>query len=129
MATHPCLENPRDGGAWWAAVHGVAQSRTRLKQLSSSSSNTFLGFPGSAVKESACQCRRHKRRGYNPWVGKILWRRKWQPTLVFLPRKFHGQKSLVGHNPQGHKVLDKTQHACACMHTHTYTHIHKTPSY
>jgi len=36
-----CLENPRDGGAWWAAVSGVAQSRTRLKQLSSSSSNTF----------------------------------------------------------------------------------------
>ena len=35
-----CLENPRDGGAWWAAVYGVAQSRTRLKQLSSSSSNT-----------------------------------------------------------------------------------------
>ena len=34
-----CLENPRDGGAWWAAVYGVAQSRTRLKRLSSSSSN------------------------------------------------------------------------------------------
>ena len=34
-----CLENPRDGGAWWAAIYGVAQSRTRLKQLSSSSSN------------------------------------------------------------------------------------------
>ena len=37
---YSCLENPRDGGAWWAAVYGVAQSRTRLKQLSSSSSNT-----------------------------------------------------------------------------------------
>ena len=37
-----CLENPRDGGAWWAAVYGVAQSRTRLKQLSSSSSSTRL---------------------------------------------------------------------------------------
>ena len=35
-----CLENPRDGGTWWAAVHGVAQSRTRLKQLSSSSSSS-----------------------------------------------------------------------------------------
>ena len=40
-----CLENPRDGGAWWAAVYGVAQSRTRLKRLSSSSSNElFKGF-------------------------------------------------------------------------------------
>ena len=38
-----CLENPRDGGAWWAAVYGVAQSRTRLKQLSSSSSSSAFG--------------------------------------------------------------------------------------
>ena len=37
-----CLENPRDGGAWWAAVYGVAQSQTRLKRLSSSSSSSFL---------------------------------------------------------------------------------------
>ena len=37
-----CLENPRDGGAWWAAVYGIAQSRTRLKQLSSSSSSWVL---------------------------------------------------------------------------------------
>ena len=43
-----CLENPRDGGAWWAAVHGVTQSRTRLKQLSSSSSSSFPG--GTVVK-------------------------------------------------------------------------------
>ena len=40
-----CLENLRDGGAWWAAVYGVAQSWTRLKRLSSSSSNRILGFP------------------------------------------------------------------------------------
>ena len=48
-----CLENPRDGGAWWAAVYGVAQSRTRLKRLSSSSSSK--GFArSSAGKKSAC---------------------------------------------------------------------------
>ena len=41
-------------------------------------------------KESTCQCRRCKRRGFNPWVGKIPWSRKWQPTSVFLPGKFHG---------------------------------------
>ena len=41
-----CLENPRDGGAWWAAVHGVAQSQTRLNRLSSSSSSILLiGLP------------------------------------------------------------------------------------
>ena len=47
-----CLDNPRDGGAWWAAVYGVAQKRTRLKQLSSSSSSInkekqVEGKPGS----------------------------------------------------------------------------------
>ena len=59
-----CLENPRDGGAWWAAVYGVAQSRTRLKRFSSSSSSskhTQRGFPGGASgKEPACQCRKVK---------------------------------------------------------------------
>ena len=40
-----CLENPRDGGAWWAAVYGVAQSWTWLKRLSSSSSNVNMSFP------------------------------------------------------------------------------------
>ena len=50
-----CLENPRDGGAWWAAVYGVAQSRIRLKRLGSSSSMVFWGFPdGSDGKKSAC---------------------------------------------------------------------------
>ena len=53
-----CLENPRDGGAWWAAVYGVAQSWTRLKRLSSSSSSSrqvYKGFlHGSDGKESAC---------------------------------------------------------------------------
>ena len=41
---YSCLENPRDGGAWWAVVYGVAQSRTRLKRLSSSSSKSFIVF-------------------------------------------------------------------------------------
>ena len=52
------------------------------------------GFPGGAAgKESPCQSRRC---GFNPWVRKIPWRRKWQPTPIFLPGKFHGQRSLVG---------------------------------
>ena len=54
-------------------------------------------------KESACQCRRCSRRGFDPWVWKIPWRRKWQPTLVFLPRKSHGWRSLVGCSPWGCK--------------------------
>ena len=50
-------------------------------------------------KEPTCQCRRCKRCGVNSWVGKIPWGRKWQLTPVFLPEKFHGQRSLVGYGP------------------------------
>ena len=50
-------------------------------------------------KKSACQSRRL---GFDLWVRKIPWRRKWQPTLVFLPGKSHGQRSLVGYSPWGH---------------------------
>ena len=59
-----------------------------------------VDFPGSASdKDPACQCRRCKRYGLDPWVGKIPWRRKWQPTLEFLPGKYHVQRSLVGYSP------------------------------
>ena len=50
-------------------------------------------------KESACQCRRHRRLGFYPWVGKIPWRRKWQLPPAFLPGKSQGQRNLVGHSP------------------------------
>jgi len=50
-----CLENPRDGGAWWAAVYAVAQSRTRLKQLSSSSSREFIRKKGLWLKQNKSQ--------------------------------------------------------------------------
>ena len=53
-----------------------------------------------SCKEPACQCMRH---GYDLWVGKIPWRREWQPTPVFLPGKSHGQRSLVGYSPWVHK--------------------------
>ena len=49
---------------------------------------------GTSGKEPTCQGRRHKRCGFSPWVRKIPWRRSWQPTLVFLPGKSHGQRSL-----------------------------------
>ena len=58
------------------------------------------GFPGGASgKEPHCQCRRHKRCAFDPCVGKILWRRAWQPTAVFLPGESHGQRSLVDDRP------------------------------
>ena len=48
-------------------------------------------------KELTCQCKRHKRRGFDPWVRKIPWRRAWRPTPVLLPGECHGQRSLVGY--------------------------------
>ena len=71
-------------------------------------------------KESTCQCRRHKRHRFNPWVKKIPWSRKWQPAPVFLPGKFHGWRSLAGYSPWGCKELDTTEH--------THTQTHKAPA-
>ena len=59
------------------------------------------GFPWRlSGKESACQCRRH---GFNLRVGKMPWGRKWLPIPVSLPKKCHGQRSLTGYSPWGHK--------------------------
>ena len=71
---------------------------------------TLEFLPWCSGKESTCQCRRSKRCEFDPWVGKMAWRRKLQPTLVFLPGKFHGQKSLVNYSPWGHKESDRTEH-------------------
>ena len=71
------------------------------------------GFPvGTSGKESTCQCRRHKRGRFEPWVGKIPWRRKWQPTSVSLPRKFHGQRSPVDCSPWSCRESDTTEYIC-----------------
>ena len=53
--------------------------------------------PGTSGKEPACQCRRCKRREFDPWVRKIPWRRKWQPTPISLPGESYGQWRLAGH--------------------------------
>ena len=52
------------------------------------------------------QCRRPR---FDPWIGQITWRRKWQPTPVFLPGEFHGQRSLEGYSPWGRKESDMTE--------------------
>ena len=69
--------------------------------------DTVEGLPWwLSGKELACQCRRHR---FNPWVRKIPWRRAWQPLPVFLPGESHGQRSLVGYSPWGHKNSDKME--------------------
>ena len=80
----------------------------------------FLG--GTSGEESAHQCRGHKRTsGFDPWVRKILWSRKWKPSQVFLPGK---SRSLAGYSPWSHKEWDMTERACVYAHTHTHTHSH-----
>ena len=67
-------------------------------------------------KEPPCQYKSCQSHGFNPWVGKIPCKRKWQPTAVFLPGKSHRQRSLMGYSPQGHKESDTTEQLS--IHTH-----------
>ena len=86
--------------AWGSVCHGVAPGRHVTVQPSE-------GFPGgTSGKESSGQCRR---RGFHPWVRKNSWRRRRQPTPVFLPEKPHEQGSLVGYSLWGYKELDMTE--------------------
>ena len=80
----------------------MREEKGRLKQL-------YRLPPWFRGKESTCQCRRHRGCGFDPGVGKIPWRRKWQPTPVFLPGESHGQRILVGYSPRGRKESDTTQ--------------------
>ena len=81
--------------------------------IPSSLLNTFypkgeagVQLPGSYLFAfSYCSCRS----GFNPWVRKIPWRRKWQPTPVLLPGKSHRQRSIVAYSPWGHKESDMTE--------------------
>ena len=111
MATHSSIlawRIPMDRGAWWDTVHSVTKSQTWLKLLSIGSMQylghiytknnvLYLKFKFNLIscivwlsqwlngKESACQFRRHRRLRFYPRVGKIPWRREWQPMSVFLP--------------------------------------------
>ena len=60
-------------------------------------------------KDSTCQCQRHKRHGFSLCVWKIPWRKKWQPTPIFLLGEFHGQRTLLGYSPGSHTELDTTE--------------------
>ena len=71
-----------------------------------------VGLILAQTVKNGLQYRRHR---FNLWVGKIPWRREWQPTPVFLPGKFHGQRSLAGYSPWCCKESDMTEQL-----THTY---------
>ena len=98
----------------WGGKGGARLHRSSATKGSSLNIKRLLWIKGKPT----CQCRRCKRLKFDPWVGKILWRRKWQPTPVFFPEKSHGQRNLTGYSPWGCKELDATEQT----HTHTHTH-------
>ena len=125
----PTLRDPMDCSPPGSSVHGIFQARvlewgaiafsvSSLLESMRLRDFHFHGFPGGASgKEPACQCRRHRKCGFDPWVRKIPWRRKWQQ--VSLPGESHGQRSLAGYSPRGCKESDTTEvpkhrRACAC---------------
>ena len=105
-----CLENPRDGGAWWAAIYGVAQSQTQLKQLSSSSS---IFYGPTLTSSLVAQMIKHLPTMQESQVRSLGWEdpleKKWQRTPVLLLRKFHGWRSVVGYSSWGRKESDMTE--------------------
>ena len=84
--------------------HGHSAACVTRVLTSSSYKDTFPS--GSDAKESA---RNVGVPGFNPWVGKMPWRREWQLSPVFLPGKFHGQRNLVSYSPWSCKELDMTE--------------------
>ena len=94
-------------------------SRERKGHLLKKKKGSFLR--DASGKGSTCQCMRCKRREFDPWVRKIPWKKKWQPTPVFLSGEFHGQRSLVGYSLWGRKESNTTAH------THTRENIEPLP--
>ena len=82
-------------GMWWELkVKCNKTLKFKLVIKTSLFLPVYTSSLGLTSKESACQCKRHV---FDPWVGKIPWRRKWQPTPIFLPGKSHAHRSLTGY--------------------------------
>ena len=115
------LCDPMDCSPPGSSVHGIFQARI-LECVAISYFRGLKrcipfsrGFPsGAVVKNLPADSGDPRGAGSRDtsWVKKIPWRRKWQPILVFLPGKFHGQRSLACYSPWTHKESDMTEHAC-----------------
>ena len=112
----PCLtlRDPMDYSPPGSSVHGIFQARVlEWGVIAFSSTNGYRENRASkmalVVKNPPANAGDNNRRGFDPWIGKIPWSRKWQPTLVFFPGKSHGQRSLVGYSPWGHEKSDTTE--------------------
>ena len=113
------LPNHLFPGYWSFLIVSTWENPFQILNILNGTSYPGPGLPRwLGAKEPACQCRRHQRCGFNPWVRKIPWSRKWQPTPVFLPRECHGERSLVGYSPRG----------CRVRHSWAHTHLGPTLS-
>ena len=99
---------------------GVIQVRddSEISEHSQDITKIHLLPDGASGKEPASQCRRPKRREFDPLVRNIPWRSAWQPTPIFLPGESHGQRSLEDYGPQGLKESDRTE---VTEHTHRHS--------
>ena len=98
------LGGHRFGGMLFNPLRSQESIFVPLKMISS-----LLRIPLPWWPDGKSVCLQCGRPGFDPWFGKIPWRRKWQPTPVFLPGKSHGQRSLTGYSPWGRKELDMTE--------------------
>ena len=110
------------------SLHALPNLLLKHRKLNASPKVTrLLGFPGGAVvKSPPANKRRCRKCSFDPWVRKIPWRRKWQPTLVFLPGKSHRQRNLAGYSSWGYKGSDTTERPNTHTHTHTHTYTHSS---
>ena len=114
MLASPCISLPQLIFSL-LVVETWLQPRQFVTAVQSSFEAAKGGLPRwLSDKESACQGRRHKRGGFDPQVSKIPWSRKWQPTPVILPGKFHGQRSLADYiQSMESQSVDTTQRLSA----------------
>ena len=120
MATHssifawriPRTEEP--GG--WQSMESQRAGHDWATNTFTFHSCIWVSLVAQLIKKSNCQCRRHKRLGFNPWVRKIPWSRKWQPTPVFRAWKTPWTEEPGGSQSMGCKKSDTTEHVCSHIH-------------
>ena len=99
-----------DGERWVEREQGLDRQQSKYQLLISSSMKQVSGFLFVEIcgvrRESTCNA---GDLGSIPWSGRSLWRREWQPTSIFLPGEFHGQRNLAGSSPWGRKALEPTE--------------------
>ena len=127
----PTLCDPVDCSPPGFSIHGILQARilewvtisfsrrsswprdrTQVSHIAGRCFNLWAtgeALGGASGKEYTRQCRKCKTHRFNPWVGKIPWRRKWQPIPIFLLKESHGQSSLASYSPWGRKKSDTTK--------------------